>query len=294
MASSASEPAQGWHASHLAALIGANAVLALGPWFVRLADTGPVATGFWRLALAMPVVALLALRSGVPAPATIGQGIWLAAGAAGVFFGLDLASWHIGIGMTRLGNAALFGNSGSVVLMAIGLAAAGRAPRLLELAAIAAALGGTALVMGGSILLSREHFVGDLFCLVAGGFYALYILLIGPARAALGPNLALAVSMVASLPVLLGTSLALGETIMPEDWTPLVALALGSQVIGQGLLVYSLRHFSALVIGLALLTQPAISSVVGWVVYNEVLGPLDLLGMALLAAALVMVRAQER
>ena len=29
-----------------AALIGANIALAFGPWFVRLADTGPVASGF--------------------------------------------------------------------------------------------------------------------------------------------------------------------------------------------------------------------------------------------------------
>ena len=42
---------------HLAGLIGANAALALGPWFVRSADTGPVSAGFWRLALALPVLA---------------------------------------------------------------------------------------------------------------------------------------------------------------------------------------------------------------------------------------------
>ena len=30
------------------ALLSGNAALALGPWLVRLADTGPVAAGFWR------------------------------------------------------------------------------------------------------------------------------------------------------------------------------------------------------------------------------------------------------
>ena len=32
----------------LAAVILANVALAFGPWFVRLADTGPVASAFWR------------------------------------------------------------------------------------------------------------------------------------------------------------------------------------------------------------------------------------------------------
>eukprot|EP01036_Dinobryon_divergens_P013640 gene13640-18401_t len=34
-----------------------------------------------------------------------------------VTFALDLASWHIGIQMTRIGNATLFGNAGSIVLL---------------------------------------------------------------------------------------------------------------------------------------------------------------------------------
>ena len=42
---------------------------------------------------------------------------------AGVFFALDLASWHIGIQQTRLGNASLFGNAGSIILMIWGLIA---------------------------------------------------------------------------------------------------------------------------------------------------------------------------
>ena len=47
-------------------------------------------------------------------------------------------------------------------------------------------------------------------------------------------------------------------------------------------------------IGLALLTQPAISSLTGMVVYGEVIGPLDALGMMLLASALVIARANDR
>jgi hypothetical protein len=34
----------------LSALVVGNVALALGPWFVRLADSGPVSAGFWRVA----------------------------------------------------------------------------------------------------------------------------------------------------------------------------------------------------------------------------------------------------
>ncbi|WP_292682340.1 DMT family transporter [Novosphingobium sp.] len=73
-----------------------------------------------------------------------------------------------------------------------------------------------------------------------------------------------------------------------------MALAFTSQLIGQGLLVFALRHFSPLVVGLALLTQPAMAVAAGWLVFSERLGPADFAGMALVAAGLVLARSTER
>ncbi|WP_292682343.1 hypothetical protein [Novosphingobium sp.] len=41
---------RGWNGWHLAALLAGNVALALGPMWVRLADSGPVSAGFgaWR------------------------------------------------------------------------------------------------------------------------------------------------------------------------------------------------------------------------------------------------------
>ena len=50
----------------LAALLLGNVALAMGPWFVRLADTGAVSAGFWRVALALPFLALLARANRQP------------------------------------------------------------------------------------------------------------------------------------------------------------------------------------------------------------------------------------
>jgi drug/metabolite transporter (DMT)-like permease len=77
---------------------------------------------------------------------------------------------------------------------------------------------------------------------------------------------------------------------MPDSWTPVLLLAITSQVIGQGLLVYALGVVPPLIVGLALLTQPAISAIIGWFAYGETLTPLDVLGAIGIAAALVLVR----
>jgi len=281
-----------WKWLQFAALLAGNAALALGPWSVRLADSGPVSAAFWRLALALPLLALMARGSG-QALSGFGTRVWLAIVFAGLCFALDVGSWHIGIGMTRMANASLFGNSGSLVMMVWGLVAMHRAPHLREWLALGAALGGAAILLGRSMEIDHATLVGDLYCVAAGLLYAGYLLVLQKYRAGLGGWSLLTWSSAAGLPVLLGLALVLGEPVWPHNWTPLVALALLSQLIGQGLLVYSLKHFSPLVIGLALLTQPAIAVTVGWLVFGEVLGPVDFAGMVLVAGGLVLARSTQ-
>src|SRR3546814_17007082 len=85
-------------------------------------------------------------------------------------------------------------------------------------------------------------------------------------------------------------ALALGETVMPGDWTSLVFLSLSSQVIGQGLLVYAMGHLSPVVVGIALLTQPAVTALIGWLAYDVRLSATDIFGALLTCDAMVLIR----
>lgn len=281
-----------WNLLHFAALIAGNAALALGPYFVRLADSGPLSAGFWRLALAVPALALISVASGQKLTG-FRPAVWWAMAGAGVFFALDLGSWHIGIGMTRLGNAALFGNSGSLIVMAWGLVALHRAPRRNEWLAFLLAILGSLVLMGRSLEIGRETLVGDLFCLAAGLLYAGYIMLLQRPRATLGNWSLLTWSSIAGAPVLLGLALAMGEPVLPTVWWPLVSLAVLSQIVGQGLLIFALRHFTPLVFGLALLCQPVVAVAAGWLAFGETLGWMDVAGMVMVAAGLALARSTQ-
>jgi drug/metabolite transporter (DMT)-like permease len=282
-----------WTWRHFAALIGGNIALAFGPWLVRLSDAGPVATGFWRLVLALPLLVLLAMANRQPLVGFTRR-TWLAVLGAGVFFASDLAAWHVGIHGTRLGNATLFGNAGSLILMVWGLVALRRPPSRGEWLALASASAGAAILFGRSLEISTATLVGDLLCLLAGFFYTFYILLLQNERTHLGSWSLLAWSSIAGAPMLLAISLWFGEPVLPHRWWPLLTLAFGSQIVGQGLLVYSLRHFPPLIIGLTLLTQPSISVIAGWLAFHETLTAWDSLGMFLVATALVLARAGEK
>ena len=275
------------------ALLAGNAALAFGPWLVRVADTGPVAAGFWRLALALPFLWLLARLAGQPVHWP-GRKLGVALAGAALFFAADLAAWHAGIRLTKLGNATLFGNFASFAFAAYGLWLARRWPTHMQAVALTLAAAGCAALMAGSAELSPRHLRGDILALAAGLLYTGYLIIVERARGRLKPLPLLFLASLFGALMLLPLSLALGERIMPDDWLPLFALAFASQVVGQGLLVYALGHVPPLVVGLALLTQPAISALIGWLAYGETLTAIDWTGALAIGVALVLVRLHQR
>jgi len=275
-----------------ALLIGSSA-LAVGPWLVRMTGVGPVAAGFWRLALALPFLFAIARIVGQPVHWP-GKVLGLIIAFAAFFFAADLAAWHVGIHMTKLGNATLFGNVASFAFAGWGLWLARSWPSPVQGAALVLAAAGAALLMGSSAELSVRNLQGDMLALSAGLLYAGYLIAVERARETLAPLPLLFLSSAMGAMMLLPFSMLLGETITPHNWTFVVILAISSQVVGQGLLVYAIGGLSPLVVGLTLLTQPAISAFIGWTVYGETLSPLDWIGAAAIAAALILVRLPQK
>jgi drug/metabolite transporter (DMT)-like permease len=275
------------------ALFIGSSMLAFGPWLVRLSGVGPVAAGFWRTGLALPFLFVIASLAGQPVHWP-GRRMALLVSVGGFFFAADLAAWHAGIHLTKLGNATLFGNTSSFIFAIWGLWLAKRSPSPLQVLALALAAAGAAMLMGSSAELSARNLTGDLLCLFAGLLYAGYLIAVQRARGGLQPLPLLFIASLFAALLLLPLSLALGEQIIPQDWTWVLMLAIGSQVVGQGLLVYAIGSLSPLIVGLTLLTQPALSALIGWLAYGEKLRPFDWFGALAIGVALVLVRLPQR
>ncbi|HEX8300315.1 DMT family transporter [Sphingomonas sp.] len=274
------------------ALVIANVALASGPLFVRMADVGPVAAGFWRLAIATPVLFAMAVAMGGK-PVAAARGLWGVLAIAGVAFAADLGSWHVGILHTTLANSTLFGNSATLIFPIYGFIAARMWPTRLQGLALLLAAIGAGMLLGRSASLSADNLTGDLLCLLAGVLYAVYFIFMARAREQLAPIPALALSSIATIPPLLLAALAMGEQVMPGNWGPVIVLAVVSQLIGQGCMIYALGHLSPLLIGIGLLIQPVVAAGLGWSFFDERLAAADILGAALVATALVLVRSSE-
>jgi hypothetical protein len=103
----------GSRAAVIAALLIGNFALAFGPWLVRMADVGPSASAMWRLALAAPVLFMIAAYRRQPLTLPSNALYWTML-LSGLFFAVDLAAWHIGILKTKMANATLFANAASL------------------------------------------------------------------------------------------------------------------------------------------------------------------------------------
>jgi drug/metabolite transporter (DMT)-like permease len=273
------------------ALLAGNMAIAFGPLLVRYADSGPIATGFWRLALAVPFLGLMGWRTGFRLSKTPPSILGLTA-LAGFFFGIDIIAWHIGIFQTKLGNATLFANCASLLLVIYGVFIARKLPGKWQILAVALAFAGAALLMSQSLELSPRNFGGDVLCLGAGLTYTVYLVIMIRVRDTTESWSSLAMASFVAALVLLPAALLTGEQIIPTVWWPVLLLAFSSQFFGQGCLTYALPHFSPLVIGLALLLQPALSAAAGWIAFGEILSVMDIFGGLMVMTALVLVRKQ--
>lgn len=279
------------------ALFVANIALACGPWMVRLAQSeshvGPIGSGFWRLVLALPFLLLASAgaREKQPRP---WRRLFAIAIVSGLFFAADLAAWHVGILHTRLANATLFGNVTAILFPAYGFLAARAWPSRRQGLAMGLAAIGATLLLGRSYELAARNMLGDLLCILAGLCYTGYLISIDRARGKLGPITTLTLSVVAGIPCLLAVALATGDPIRPDTWTPLILLTLGSQIIGQGMILFAVSRVAPIVVGLMLLVQPIVSATIGWVVYGERLTIFDLIGGLGIALAVLLVRDSRR
>ena len=275
------------------ALLLGNLALATGPFLVRHAGVGPIAAGFWRVTLALPFLWLIARLLGQPVRVQR-RAATVAIGAAALFFAADLAAWHAGILLTKLGNATLFGNISSFIFAAWGLWLARRWPSAIQALALALAAAGCAALMWGSAELSASHLRGDLLSALAGLLYTGYLILVERTRGAVEPVPLLFIASLFASAFLLPAAIIEGDRLFPAEWGPLFALALCSQVAGQGLLVYALGHVPPLIVGIAMLTQPALSALLGYLYYSEAFTALDWSGAAAIVLALILVRLRER
>ncbi|MBZ0143611.1 MAG: DMT family transporter [Rhodocyclaceae bacterium] len=277
----------------LPALFAGALGIAFAPIFVRWSEVGPVATAFWRMALALPLLALWASlqprRAAAPARHT---GIAMAL-LAGLFFAADLAVWHWSIRLTSVANATFLANLAPVAVTLGAWVLLKERAKPVFFVGMALALTGAALLVQANVGGTGDALLGDALGILTAFFYAGYQLCVKRLRGAQPTARIMLVSGAACAAVLLPLALASGETVLPTTatgWLVVLALAVVCQFGGQSLITYAVAHLPASFASVSLLVQPVAAAALAWLLFGETLAALQWLGAAAVLAGIWLAR----
>lgn len=272
--------------------------IAFAPIFVRAAETGPVATAFWRVLLSLPVAWFWFGRQMRVSPLPAGSRSAAPLVLAGLFFAGDLGIWHVSILYTSVANSTLLVNLAPVfVTLGAWLLFAQRTRPLFWLG-LALALSGAALLVRASFASNPTQLAGDGLALAAALSYAGYQLSVIASRANWPTGAIMAVSGTLTCAALLPYMLLSDEVLIPHSaagWSVVVGLAVVAQLGGQGLITYAVAHLPASFSSVGLLLQPVMAALLAWVLLGEPLSWLQALGgLVVLAGIAITRRASSR
>jgi len=274
-----------------AALLLGAAAIAFAPIFVRLSDTGPTASAFWRVALASaPLWAWMRMSPRAERAAPLP---WKPLIIAGLCFAGDLGAWHVSIVYTTVANSTLEANFAPIfVTLGAWLLFRQRVSRLF-LVALGVTLGGAALLIGPNFALGGRALRGDALGVLTAVFYAGYMLAIKSASERTTTAGIMAVSTTIAAIALLPYALATADVFVPQSatgWLVLIGLALIPHIAGQSLIAYGFAHLPAAFSSVSLLLQPVLAAIYAWALLGEAIGPAQMLGGLVVLAGIYLAK----
>lgn len=291
-------PSPAAHNRALVALLAGAFAIGCSPIFVRFSELGPITTAFWRLALAVPLLALLFMRSESGAEAKPRH--WrehLIAAAPGALLGVELIAWHLSLQMTTVTNSTLFANMAPIFVALGGWLFLRQRVNRLFLAGLAFSIVGATILIGGlrpGDMASTWR--GDLLALFSAALYAVYIVLISWARRRFSTGSIMLWSTVAGALTTLPVAMVLESALFPATlfgWAIIFGLAWVSQVAGQSLITHSLAWLPVAFSSLTLLIQPVVAAALAWVLLGEKLTPLQMLGGMIVLSGIYLARRSQ-
>jgi drug/metabolite transporter (DMT)-like permease len=276
----------------LSAVLAGGVAIGFSPIFVRLSELGPIATGFYRLFLALPLLWLWMRveQRGAPKTAPVE---WLPNALPGILFAGDILFWHWSITYTTVANATLLANFAPVVVTLGAWLYLRETITATFLLGMALAMGGAVLLVSASVSLGGRYVFGDMLGLITACFFGSYMIAVARLRGRIEASTLMFYSSAVTSALLLAATLIAGESVLPHSlngWAALFALAWISQAMGQGLIAYALGHLPASFSALVILIEPLTAAVLGWAWLGEALTVMQALGGVIVLAGIVVAR----
>lgn len=268
----------------------------IGNVAVAKAPLGGLALAFHRLWLgALLYTIALGLRGGLRFTR---RDVRLALPGA-VAFALDIAFFFEATKHTTLADATTISALQPLVILALAGRRFGERVRALHVVCALTAIAGVALVVRGSGATGKVTLYGEVMAILATGAWAWYFVASKEARRHLGTLEYLTLVFLLGIPLMGVVALLSGQLTGPEGrigveslaWVAAVVLLPGS---GHLLVNWAHHHTTITLTSLVTLLMPVLSTAGAAVFLDQPVGPLQVVGIVVVTAALVPVIMLER
>jgi len=270
--------------------------VSFGAILVRLAAAPPLAVSFYRVAIASLILLPFAARDARRSWPELDPRRRLLLLAAGLALALHFATWIASLSYTTVASSVLLVNTAPLFALGLSRAFLGEhAPRVVKVA-LPVAFAGAALIAFGDWAGTPGSLLGNGLAVAGAITVAAYQVIGRGLRAALPLNAYVLGVWATAAVALAAMALAFGVPLAGYDrrtWLVFAALAVVPTIGGHGLVNKSLRSLSAPTVGLFLLGEPVVASLLAWLLFRETPGPWTLAGGAVVLAALGLVLARR-
>lgn len=159
-----------------------------------------------------------------------------------------------------------------------------------------ATIGGLAIGWG-DLQLGTQQLFGDSMALLSAALHGANILTVGYLRDRNCTTERILLWRCACGTLMILPVVCLTDTqILPissQGWLSIIALAVVCQTFGQGLLVYSLKQFSATFVGIFALLKPVIAALLAWVIFAEEISITSAMALILILVGIYLAKSSD-
>jgi len=216
--------------------------------------------------------------------------------ALGIFFGLSQVCWAWSLTQTAVTNSTIFHNLTPLFTIAGGWLLFQEKFDRRFLIGAAIAMGGAIALGAGDLQVSPDKLGGDLVSLLSAGLYGAYVLVIAKLRSQFtAATLLLWCSATGAL-FIFPTLLFIDAPILPhswQGWMTIVSLGVICQVLGQGLIAYSLSRLSPGLVVLFQLLYPILTAIFAATIFLERLSLSNFIEFALVLLGIYLAKSSQ-
>ena len=268
-------------------------LIGFAPIFVKWSDLSPAAITFWRMLLALPLLTGFnyVINKKIFFRVKSKKTIFYTA-LASLAFTTDLTLWHYSMNITSVANATIIVNSAPIFVALLAFIFYKELP--------AKGFGKSFLItyvgIIGLIIFSNNYangkIFGDLLCMIAAIFYAVYLLINSKLNKETSLNIIFYTTFFCCLfslvPIMINSKSFI--PISSFEWINMFLMAFLCQFGGQFLITFGIGKISASNGSIGLLMQPLTATLLAALIFSEILNLMQIVFVFITLAGIYLAR----